>query len=441
MRYRGSIRPAVLARAVCLAAALAAFAAAPALAWHHGGRDDGNAVYTQTNNPSGNSVVVFRRHEDGTLTQSAVVPTGGLGTVSQPPFGFPIVDSQDAVKLTDDGRLLFVVNSGDNSVSSFRVGERGLRLADHFVLPAGNVLPVSLATSGNVLYVVNGLSGNIYGMRFDRRGEVWGIPGSSQFLSSGPGPTGIAADIGFAPGGRVLAVSERCYDLSAVAPPFTGCPGGNIKGIVDTFAVDWRGVAGPAQEHPSSDFGPFGFAFLGRHMEVTNTGFVGQPFSPANPGNPALFNGTVSTYDVGGTGALSAGGTVSAGGRGTCWVVVTGDGRHMFATNSLSTFPPGSGAGAVAQFSLSRNGTPTLLGDTDVTPSSPAGATFATDLALSGDSRYLYVLVPTLGMLPAPANNDVSHIDVFRVGRNGSLTLVQTTPGALPAGVSGLGAS
>jgi hypothetical protein len=44
-------------------------------------------------------------------------------------------------------------------------------------------------------------------------------------------------------------------------------------------------------------------------------------------------------------------------------------------------------------------------------------------------------------MLPAPDNNDVSHIDVYRVGRNGSLTHIQATPGTLPAGVSGLGAS
>jgi 6-phosphogluconolactonase (cycloisomerase 2 family) len=333
------------------------------------------------------------------------------------------------------------VNSGDNSVSSFRVGDRGLRLADHFVLPAGNVLPVSLAASGHVLYVLNGLSGNIYGMRFDSRGDIWGIPGSSQLLSSGPGPTGIAADIGFAPGGRVLAVSERCYDLSAVAPPFVGCPGGNIKGIIDTFAVDWRGVAGPAQEHLSSDFGPFGFAFLGRHLEVTNTGFVGQPFTPANPGNPALFNGTVSTYGVGFGGSLSPGGTVSSGGRGLCWVVISADGRSMYATNSLGDSIPGTGTGTVARFALSWTGTPTLLDTTPITASSPAGAAFGTDLTLSADNRYLYVLAPTLGMLPAPDNNDVSHIDVYRVGWNGSLTHIQATPGTLPAGVSGLGAS
>ena len=60
---------------------------------------------------------------------------------------------------------------------------------------------------------------------------------------------------------------------------------------------------------------------------------------------------------------------------------------------------------------------------------------------MSGDSRNLYVLSPTLGMLPATASKDTSHIDVYRVGRDGSLTWIQTTPATLPAGASGMAAS
>jgi hypothetical protein len=51
------------------------------------------------------------------------------------------------------------------------------------------------------------------------------------------------------------------------------------------------------------------------------------------------------------------------------------------------------------------------------------------------------VLSPTLDMLPAPNNNDTSHIDVYRVGRDGSLTWIQATPATLPAGASGMAAS
>jgi hypothetical protein len=48
------------------------------------------------------------------------VQTGGRGIAATPPFGFPTVDGSGSVNLTADGRLLFVVNAGDNTVSSFR---------------------------------------------------------------------------------------------------------------------------------------------------------------------------------------------------------------------------------------------------------------------------------------------------------------------------------
>ena len=82
--------------------ALAALSAAPALAHDrgarfgddHGGRLSQGAVYTQTNDPAGNHVVVFARNRDGTITQEQSAATGGLGRAAQPPFGFPITDSR-----------------------------------------------------------------------------------------------------------------------------------------------------------------------------------------------------------------------------------------------------------------------------------------------------------------------------------------------------------
>ena len=38
------------------------------------------AVYTMTNDPAGNAVLVFNRAEDGTLTAGGTFSTGGLGT-------------------------------------------------------------------------------------------------------------------------------------------------------------------------------------------------------------------------------------------------------------------------------------------------------------------------------------------------------------------------
>ena len=63
-----------------------------------------------------------------------------------------------------------------------------------------------------------------------------------------------------------------------------------------------------------------------------------------------------------------------------------------------------------------------------MTPTRP-GPAFATDLALSADNSYLYVAVPTLAA-PGP---DTSHIDVYAVGPDGSLTSLGATTTNWPA--------
>src|SRR5882757_6049770 len=85
----------------------------------HGNQAAPNALYTTTNDPNANAVIAYARHADGTITQTgAPVPTGGKGIASEPPFGFPIVDSSGSTNLTSDGKLLFVVNAGSNTISS-----------------------------------------------------------------------------------------------------------------------------------------------------------------------------------------------------------------------------------------------------------------------------------------------------------------------------------
>ncbi len=440
-------RLARLAGAAILAAALVALGATGATArdrghtggndhGHKGGHDHGGnsalgAIYTETNDAAGNAVLVFARHRDGTIVQTASVPTGGLGLAMNPPFGFPIVDSQAAVALSEDGRLLFAVNAGDNTVTAFAVTKHGLRKVDQ--VASGGTQPISVTSNANLVYVLNSHTGNIAGFKVTRHDRLRPIAGSSQSLST-PGPGGIAAQIGFSPNGRLLTVTERCY--------LGGCAN-QPKGVLDTFAVDRHGRAGAAQEHASDDYGPFGFAYLNsRKLLVSNTGNINQPGQMPNPADPMLFTGTTSPYTLDRFGNVTPnGGPVASGGRGACWIVITGNHKYAFVTNSLSTFPPGTGTGGVARYAVAPNGTLALIGQTDVTPSTPAGASFPTDLTLSSDSRYLYVLSPTLDMLPAPNDNNTSHIDVYRVGRDGSLTHIQATPATLPAGASGMAAS
>lgn len=443
-------RLARLSRAAILATALAAFAATPALARDHGqgkghghghhGQGQGHhhgeqlkhgAVYTETNAPSGNAVLVFARHRDGTIVQRASVPTGGVGLAQNPPFNFPIVDSQGAVILSENGRLLFAVNAGDNTITVFRVTKHGLRKVDR--VDSGGTQPISLTSNANLVYVLNENSGNIVGFKITRHDTLHRIAGSSQSLST-PGPGTIAAQIGFAPNGRLLTVTERCY--------LGGCPN-QPKGVLDTFVVSRDGKAQPVKQNASDDYGPFGFVYLNSNkLLVSNTGNINHPPNPPDPADPTLFTGTTSSYTLSHSGTVTPnGGPVASGGRGACWIVLTGNGKYAYVTNSLSTFPPGDGKGGISRYAVARDGSLTLLGQTDVSPSPDARSAFPTDLTLSTDSRYLYVLSPTLNMVAPPGDENTSHIDVYRVGHDGSLTHIQATPATLPSGASGMAAS
>ena len=183
--------------------------AAPAMAsnGHGHGKYGDRFVYTETQDPAGNAIVVYKRAANGALTEQTRVPTGGKGATMTPPFGFPIVDSQGSVELTRDGKLLFAVNAGDDTISAFKVNRNGgLKLVDR-KSSAGD-LPISIDTHERLLYVVNSLSGNITGFRFTGSGKLKPIAGSTEADSAAAG-TGVPAQIGFAPNGRVLTVTLR----------------------------------------------------------------------------------------------------------------------------------------------------------------------------------------------------------------------------------------
>src|SRR5271156_3819189 len=63
------------------------------------------AVYVLSNQSSGNSVLVYGRASDGTLTFSGSFPTGGIGAGT----GADPLSSQGAVVLGSGRRLLFAV--------------------------------------------------------------------------------------------------------------------------------------------------------------------------------------------------------------------------------------------------------------------------------------------------------------------------------------------
>jgi 6-phosphogluconolactonase len=399
--------------------------AVPAAASSAPAEDGHAALYTATNDPAGNQVIVFSQNKDGSVTQRQVVSTGGTGIAAQPPFGFPIVDSSGSINVAEEGRLVFVVNDGDNTISSFRAGHDGLQLVSH--VWSGGVLPISLTSRDNVLYTVNEKSSNIYGFSFNGKGELTplegqapsGVPLSTHFPAAG-----VAAQISFTPDGQQLVVTER------------GLP--SHSGYIDTFDVGPHHLAGPANQNTGVGFveaNPFGFDFDNKgHLLVSNAGYINRPTDDGPPipdvFDPSQFVGSATSYDVSKkSGALTRIGDYPSGGRAACWLVVSKDGKYAFVTNTLSDTVPDlfSGVRAVTSYAIGNDGSLTYLSQADASPGTPG------DEAVSQDGKYLYVIDGVFG--PAPA----SHLETYRIGKDGSLTKVASL-GGLPGNSSGLGA-
>ena len=339
--------------------------------------DDGDngprAVYTLTNQVSGNAVAVFARSGDGTLTAAGTFATGGAGTGAG-------LGSQGAVTLSDDGRLLFAVNAGSNDVSVFQVDPQGLSLVSR--TPSGGTLPISVTVSRNVVYVLNaGGTGNITGFTVGSTGALTQIGGSTRSLSgANVGP----AEVSFSPDGRQLVVTEKSTSL------------------LDVYPVDKNGVAGALASNTSAGGTPFGFAFGPRNLL-----FVSEAAAP----------GSASSYALSGSGDVRViSGAVLTHHGAPCWAVVTADRRFGYT---------GNGSGSVSGFSIAPNGSIRLLGD---------GATAligsgVNDIALSANSRYLYVL----------QTGGARAIHAFRIQNDGSLRALGPV-GGLPAGIQGLAA-
>jgi 6-phosphogluconolactonase len=294
------------------------------------------AVYTLSNEATGNAVLVFPHAANGSLGTSRSYPTGGLGTGRG-------LGSQGALALSEDGVWLIVVNAGSNDVSVFRVTAGTLTLTDRE--PSGGSQPISVTVSRNLVYVLNaGGTGNISGLRLDPSGRLTPITGSTRALS---GDDVQPAQVSLAPGGRQLVVTEKATNR------------------LDLFPVNELGVAGPPSFTSSAGGTPFGFAFGPRGLL-----FVSE----------AAGSGSASSYRLGDGEARVITGALAANQGAPCWAAVTADGRFGYT---------GNGAGSVTGFAIAPSGALRLLADGGATALLDGGVN---DIALNRSSRYLYVL-------------------------------------------------
>jgi 6-phosphogluconolactonase len=346
------------------------------------------AVYVLTNQTN-NSVAVFRRNAKGMLTSAGEFPTGGAGNPTpQPPD--PTTDplaSQGALLIGRGNQFLYAVNAGSNQISVLRIRKNSLDVVD--VVDSGGIRPISLALHDDLLYVLNeGGTPNISGFEIEEDGTLTPLAGSTQPLIGGV--AGDPAQIGFSHDGELLVVTEKS---------------GNR---INTYTVNDDGLPSAPIDNASNGTTPFGFAFNNADTLVVSEAFGG-----------ALNQSAASSYSASDAGILSViSGSVPNSQTASCWVVITNNGKLAFVSNTAS--------GTISSYFINPgNGSLALLNGT---AANTGMGSAPIDMTLSVNSRILFVHLA-----------GTQQVASFRIGGNGSLTLVDTA-GGLPMGAQGIAA-
>ncbi len=287
-------------------------------------------VYTETenSNPGQNSVIAYRQDSDGQVTEIGAFQTGGTG-FSDPQGLLGPDDSDKEVIASPDGRLVFAVNQGSNSIAVFRVERSGsLALIHDTAVNSGGTQPVSLAIGDGRLYVVN------------RGDEIQGQPGTIA-------PTITVFNIGQ---NGVLA-----RDFAATTTLPVGLSPSQVLissrsglAFVDTFTPPPLNTVTDANEVL-----PFRIAANGKLIPVSSGG-VGAPVTPPlllglaqHPAKEIIYAGLTGAGQIGvfafdRSGKLSLADTVTIEGGGPCWTLVSANGQFLYSvdtgTNSVGVF-------------------------------------------------------------------------------------------------------
>ena len=372
---RSTLVALLTALAALLAVAAANAAAGPA-------KTRVGLVFVQTNEPTGNRVVVYARGSDGRLTEDGAYATGGNGSAALPGSETDHLASQGSLVYDAAHKLLIAVNAGSDSVTTFRVQGDRLGLAD--VVASGGGFPASVAVHRNLVYVLNaGGAGSVTGFRIVGN-DLRPIPGSARtlglantnppFFLSSPG------QVGFTPDGRQLIVTTKASGST-----------------IDVFQVgaDGRLSAAPVG-NPSATPVPFAFTF-------TPTGLLAMGEAGAS---------SVTTYVVNPDGTVADPRSEPDGQVALCWIQRVG--RYYYVSNT--------GSNTISGYTIGGDGQPALVTPSGIVATTEPGPI---DLTSPGNGSFLY------------AETGGGTVDEFAVNDDGTLTQLGVVSG-LPAGIEGI---
>ncbi|WP_244132998.1 lactonase family protein [Burkholderia metallica] len=354
---------------------------------------DADKLFSQTNETD-IAVLMFSRRADGTLSSGVRVATGGHGTNGVNFFmgGAVAPDSlasNHSVIVTPDRSRLFVVNSGDATVSVFSLdpvthAPRLLR-----VTPTGGEHPTSLAYYNGVLYVTHQTG--------DQQLRAYRVEDNGGLTQTGAYPlvreNALPTSVTVSPDGSTVVVNV----------PLSG-PGGTQLDTIVSFPVLPDGRLGAASTIASQSGVPFGGRFAhGSQRDL----YVSADAS-----------GALNTYAVSRGTLQGRSGPIASGQAASCWLAISPDNRFVYV---------GNGAGSVSSYALDASGRATLL--KSVAAQEPAVNGQATSLAgdswISPDGKFLYQSY--LG---------ADKVVTYAIGADGSLTKLDEKPAGTASGVS-----
>jgi len=346
----------------------------------------GGHLYMQTNETS-NAIVHYRRSADGALAEHERVATGGKGSgVFKPISGQESApnafEGAGSVILTPDRRFLFTTNGGDNSVSSFRVGDDGrLTLLD--VKPTGNPVVGKSGTAKSLAYVPS--SGTLlvlhsFGpdhlrlMSVDAEGKFTVRP-ERYTVNTPDKPHRVATMVVISPNQKFVFVGTTFDEpivLTGTYPDgspilWVRQPDGKWKVIASNapdpdglvvFPLQEDGSLGAARFLDAKAGSPFYIAFLNNRR---NTFVIGYAVGDGCAIGTIDENGTISI------GPLVKIDTSAGLPSELCWLAVSPDDRTLYATNF--------GYSNVSSFRINGDGTELTIAKDPACPKVPGDGT------------------------------------------------------------------
>ncbi len=417
-------------------------------------------LYTSSNDPSGNTIIVLSIGNEGELSQIGNVPTGGAGDADDGDF-----DGQNSLHIIPGTNYLLAVNAGDSageagitdgngSISVFKIDDATGMLSRIDQDPATNgienmdsqgVRPVSIGS-----YVIDGKTWVIVGNQYhnpvffgdsreegvgntrpgDPEGEIveTGLRNVAAFqFSDGmllspktaavyeDGINGGPANVAFSPDGTKVAVSTwgvPHFDQSGLPDRDVQLPS---RVYIYDVSVSEGGLdlVGERFFEQEGIAGTIGFSWSPDSEAVfaANANLAQQPVS--------LEDFSVTVVSAGENPELLGNSEVPPFGDAACWTLLSPDGARLylasFALNIVSYFEVNPPFGLTLMQSLVRQESPIL--DTK-------------DMHMTRDSKYFFVSGPLM-----------SHtISIYKVDAEGFLNEAETSaflvPSAHPGGVN-----